>query len=108
MSDGMQLFLLAFVFALIPFCIQLLICRFCRSKLVRLLPLIVFFPIWAICTLGTFNIIDLPYSSVLSESSFIAFADYAVITLIGTPALIGLILAWALCGLLGLIKKQRA
>ena len=105
MSDGLVLFSIALVFVIVPGIIQFVwLCLF-QSTWVKLLPLIVFTPIWLICVLGAYNIINIPPSETLMSGGFLAFHDDSVIAVIGVPVLIGIALAW-LIHLLILRRKK--
>ena len=72
MSDGLVLLSIAFILLIIPICIQCLIFRFAKSLIVKLLPAILFIPIWLVCVLGAYNIFDLPVTSSMMDGGFIA------------------------------------
>lgn len=93
MSDGMVLVLIGIMFTLVPFLIQTALCLFVRVRIIKWLPFILFVPIWWICLMASCQYIELPFTSFLSNGSFIAFSDYSVITVLGIPILIGLSLA---------------
>ena len=107
MSDGFVLLSIAFILMIIPICIQYLIFRFAKSLIVKLLPVILFIPIWLVCVLGAYNILDLPVTSSMMDGGFIAFHDTDVIAAAGVPVVIGLIICWIVYILIYVCKKSK-
>lgn len=106
MSDGTAFLLIALVLFCLPAVVQLLLCLFAKSKIIKVSPVVLVCIIWIVCVLGWYNIIDLPQTSTLADGGFIAFYDYTVIAMTGIPVLLGMGFAWLIHGIV-LWKRKR-
>jgi hypothetical protein len=96
LNDGLVFFLIFLVLTSVSAIIQFLFCHFGRHLILRLLPIIVITPVWFICVLGFWNLVDLPQTTTLVDGGFIEIYDSNVIAVAGTPVVFGLLLAWSI------------
>lgn len=107
MSDALVFVFIAFILIVISAGIQYAFCHAFKSLIIKLLPIILFVPIWIICVLGSFQIIDLSPTERIIEGGFIAFHDSDVIAVAGIPMILGLLLSWTLYIILQKVKKRK-
>jgi hypothetical protein len=107
LNDTHVLIAIAVILILISGIIQYVICCVCNSLIIKLLPAILFVPIWLICILGAFNVFDLPPTSYIIDGGFIAFHDSDVIAIAGIPINLGLLFSWIVYSVIQRSKKRR-
>ena len=99
---------LVIVLIMVPAIIQFLwLCIF-KPRIIKRLPIIIFFLLWIICVLGAFDIIALPQTSTILTTGFLSSYDYEVIAVIGFPALFGMALAWCVYFIWQTEKESKA
>ena len=101
--DILVIFAIILVLVMIPAIIQFVwLCIF-KPLIVKLIPAIIATPVWIICVLGSYDIINFPETSTILTTGFLSSYDYEVIAIIGIPAICGIALAW----LLHIFHKKR-
>lgn len=106
MGDALVFILIALTLIVISGSIQYTVCHVFKALLIKLLPCILFMPLWLICVLGSFDIIDLPPTARIIDGGFIAFHDSDVIAVAGIPITLGLLLAWTVYAVIQRFKKR--
>ena len=87
---------LMIVIVIIPAIFQFLWLSIFKPLIVKLIPAIIAIPVWIICVLGSYDIINLPETSTIFDSGFFATYDYIAIAILGVPTAVGFSLAWLL------------
>lgn len=93
-------FLLTFFIGIFPCLLQVLLCKYVKSKWIRLFPLFLAAPMAVLSALDFFSVLSLPsLGLVVANEGIPVITDWTILFFIVVPVLCGIGLGWFIGGI---------